>query len=299
MPMPNFLVIGAAKAGTTSIYYYLKQHPQVYMSPVKEPRFFAFGMDGTRDFYGPKDEGYITSTIFSLEDYKALFDKVSDEIAIGEASPPYLYHPEAAERIWQYLPDAKIIAILRDPSERAFSSYCYALQGGREPLEDFAQALQEEPIRRQKRWSARWIYSEWGFYFAQLTRYFNRFNQEQIRIYLYEDLCNDPIGVMQDMYGFIGVDKSFIPNVKTKYNVTNVFKNSLIYRITIKREYIKFIRPFLPSGVRKTLKSHLISSRPPLSPSVRKQLINLYRDDILKLQDLINRDLSAWLSVNQ
>ncbi|MEQ9368153.1 MAG: hypothetical protein RIG63_03850 [Coleofasciculus chthonoplastes F3-SA18-01] len=100
MTLPNFLVIGAAKAGTTTVYQYLKQHPQIYMSPRKEPHFFL--KNGTKDYPIP-----------TLEDYKALFQGTSDEIAIGEASTSYLTHPQAAERIQYHIPNAKLIAINR------------------------------------------------------------------------------------------------------------------------------------------------------------------------------------------
>ena len=123
MIMPNFLLIGAAKAGTSSLYGYLKQHPQIYMSPIKEPRFFALEGE-TLNFNGPT-RGINQTSINTLEAYSQLFQKVTTEKAIGEASTIYLSSPKAPERIKHYLPDVKLIAILRDPSERAFSSYMH------------------------------------------------------------------------------------------------------------------------------------------------------------------------------
>ena len=122
MTMPNFLIIGAMRAGTTSLYHYLKQHPQVYMSPVKEPRFFA--LEGEKPDPGrPTDERLMNHSITDIEAYRALFQAVSKETAIGEASPLYLYSPKAPERIRHYIPDAKLIAVLRDPVERAYSHF--------------------------------------------------------------------------------------------------------------------------------------------------------------------------------
>ena len=145
--MPNFIVIGASKAGTTSLYEYLKQHPQIYMSPMKELRFFA--IEGEKvDFCGPWDRIEIERySIKTLEDYKNQFQGVTDEIAIGEASPWYLYSEKAPKSIKSYIPDAKLIAILRDPVDRAYSHFSMHVMNGREPLADFTQALQEEEER--------------------------------------------------------------------------------------------------------------------------------------------------------
>jgi hypothetical protein len=122
MTMPNFLIIGAAKSGTTSLHHYLKQHPQVYMSQIKEPSFFAF--EGTKPAIpGPWKRWAAHNFITDIQAYRSLFQGVSDEVAIGEASTIYLVHPTAPQRIRHYVPDAKLIAILRDPAERAYSNY--------------------------------------------------------------------------------------------------------------------------------------------------------------------------------
>ncbi|MEQ8999686.1 MAG: sulfotransferase domain-containing protein [Coleofasciculus sp. B1-GNL1-01] len=122
--LPNVLVIGAAKAGTTTVYQYLKQHPQVYMSPRKEPHFFS--KNGTKNYPIP-----------TLEDYQALFQGASDEIAIGEASTSYLTHSKAAERIQCHIPNAKLIAILRDPAYRTYSLYIMLLMLGKRKLSSY------------------------------------------------------------------------------------------------------------------------------------------------------------------
>ena len=131
MTLPNFLILGAQKAGTTSLFDYLGQHPEVYPSPIKETHFFDHG--GVRQTYagpvripGPK--------IKSLEEYEGLFDGVRDEKAVGEATPTYLYLPGVAERIRHHVPEARLIAILRDPVERAYSGYQHAVRNGRERL---------------------------------------------------------------------------------------------------------------------------------------------------------------------
>ena len=141
MVMPNFLVIGAAKAGTTSVYEYLKQHPQIWMSPLKETNFFALEGE-TLNFRGPGDQDYINRfSITKIEDYLNLFQGVSNQVAIGEVSPLYLYSLKAPERIRHYTPDTKIIIILRNPVDRAYSSFLHLIRDGREQIRNFAQAL--------------------------------------------------------------------------------------------------------------------------------------------------------------
>jgi Sulfotransferase family len=170
--MPNFLIIGAAKSGTTSLYHYLNQHPQIYMSPEKEPEFFA--LEGRKlDFDGPDGKEVINRRIqrnrpTNIEEYRALFEGVSGETAIGEASPWYLYSVQAPSRISYYIPGVKLIAVLRNPVERAYSLFLYLRLRGQEPLSDFSQALQAEEVRKRDNWEWWWYYKDVGFYHAQL-----------------------------------------------------------------------------------------------------------------------------------
>ena len=135
MTMPNFLIIGAMKSGTTALYYYLEQHPDIYMSPVKEPNFFS----------SHKQEN-AADTVTEFGIYRQLFSGGSGKKAIGEASHSYLYEPGAAAEIRRYIPEAKLIAILRNPIERAYSHFLHMVRSGTEPLDDFARALQEDVV---------------------------------------------------------------------------------------------------------------------------------------------------------
>lgn len=262
MTLPNFLIIGAAKAGTTSLYKYLAQHPQIYMSPIKEPNFFA--LEGREvDFCGPGDNLYIRQ--FSVTDspaYATLFEDVSSEVAVGEASPLYLYSPVAPSRICSYAPGMKLIVVLRHPVERAYSAFLHLLRDKREPLGNFACALGAETERIRRNWEHIWHYQQMGFYAAQLERYYRHFSPEQIRVYLYDTLQEEPLEVIADILHFLGVDETFTPDISVRYNA-----------------------PGIP-----------LAEQPPLQPEVRQQLLAGYRDDILKLQELLRRDLRGWLS---
>jgi len=262
--MPNFLIIGAAKAGTTSLYEYLKQHPQVWMSPVKETNFFSLEGE-TVNFRGPGDQNYINKfSITKIEDYLSLFQGAENQIAIGEASPLYLYHPMTPKRIQHYMPNVKLIVILRNPVERAYSSFLHLVRDGREPLKNFAQALLEEEVRICSNWEHIWHYQQMGFYYIQLNRYFNTFSRQQIRVYLFEDFITKPGCILKDIFQFIGVDDSFVPNISVRHNVSLNPKNKKYTNLMLKIQ-------------------------------VRRQLIELYKEDVFRLQELIQQELSKWL----
>lgn len=277
MTMPNFLVIGAQKAGTTALHRYLNEHPRVYMSPVKETNFFALE-DEEIDFRGPRDREVLESagnvaSVTRIEDYRRLFEGVSGEAAIGEASPLYLYSPKAPERIRYYVPEAKLVAVLRNPVERAYSCYLMMLACGRETITDFSQALKEEERRIQDKWEHAWHYKRMGFYYPQMRRYYGTFDRDRIQVHLHDDLDADTPGVLRELFGFIGVDDTFVPNVSVRHNVSGVLKNGA---------------PSAWPGQRSL-------PEPRLAPEVRSELAAEYREDILRLQDLIERDLSGWL----
>ncbi|MGB3510838.1 MAG: sulfotransferase [Microcoleaceae cyanobacterium] len=302
MIMPNFLLIGAAKGGTSSMYLYLDRHPEIYMSPIKEPNFFAY--EGWQpDYCGPGDADAPTNqlSVTNLKDYQALFEGVNTEKAIGEASTHYLYTPETPERIKHYIPDAKLIAILRQPVERAYSFYLHLRRKGREPLSNFLQALQEEEKRKTNHWAPTWRYKEFGFYSVQLQRYFDRFDRDRIKIYLYEDWQTKPVEVIQDIFRFLGVDDTFVPDMSTRYNTTTqIPKNQSLYNLITKQSVIKdVLRSIIPAKIRQPMaaKVYRKNLEPPksLAPEIRQQLIPIFKEDILKLQDLIQRDLSHWL----
>jgi sulfotransferase family protein len=291
MKMPNFLIIGAMKSGTTALYYYLEQHPQIYMSPVKEPNFFCLEGQETPDF----------KSISDSETYRGLFKGATDERALGEASHCYLYEAKAIERIKFHVPEAKLIAILRNPIDRAYSHFLHMVRNGTEPITDFAQALQADRSgTHQKR--APQDYIGRGFYYIQLKRYFDNFPRDQIRIYLYDDLNRAPIDTLQDTFRFLGVDDSFVPDITVKRNVSGYPKSQALDKLLRLGPVTHALKLYLPADLRwrlskihDMLKSRNLFKPPPVQLTVRRQLIETYREDILNLQELIRRDLSEWL----
>lgn len=299
MNVPNFLVIGAAKSGTTSLYHYLSQHPEVYMSPVKEPHFFAF--EGKKVHSpSPGSEGGINlKSVTDEGGYRALFGGASGEKALGEASTTYLYYPEAAARIKHHVPEAKLIAVLRDPAERAYSTFLALTLIGREPLRDFSRALEAEEERMQAGWEHIWHYKNVGFYHDQISRYFELFGRDRVQVHLYEDLSTDPSGVMRDIFEFLEVDQGFAPDTSFRHGISGVSKNRFLSRMLRQRHPVKdALKPFFPTALRQRLVSGLqrrVIVRPPFPKEERRRLVEAYTEDILRLQGLIGRDLSGWL----
>jgi len=294
---PSFIVIGAAKAGTTSLYRYLGQHPDIFMSPVKEPRFFA--LEGhPLDFRGPGDERVKEKTVTTLEAYRKLFDGVRNERAAGEASVVYLHHEGAPARIAQHVPDVKLIAMVRHPVDRAYSGYLYHRRDGWEPLDRFEDALREEPRRLAAGWYYAWGYRDQGFYYRSLSRYFERFDRQRIRIYLYDDFSRDPRAVLADMFRFLEVDDRFEPDVSMRHNPSGQPRSPRIQRFLTRRHPLKeAVKRIIPEDWGHRLISFVMPAnldRPALAPETRAEMIEGYREDTARLEDLIGRDLSAW-----
>jgi hypothetical protein len=290
MSMPNFLIIGAAKSGTTAVYHCLKQHPQIYMSPVEEPYFFAF-VKNPPAFWGPGTEALRRRAVVRLDDYQALFEGVTTETALGEASAIYLssYYPDAtAQSIGGYIPHVRLIAILHQPADRAYARFVFNRLCNDEPLANFRQVLAEEPARIRANWRPGFRYQLNGFYYANIRPYFERFPREQIRVYLYDDWLTNPRQVLHDIFGFLGVDDTFRPNIAKQHDASFMPRSSAGNGFLRNSQPLKtFLKPVLPQTVRHKLISILHSFNqkkiPPLEPELRRQLTDEYRDDILKL----------------
>lgn len=297
--LPNFLIVGAAKAGTTSLYYYLKEHPEIFLPERKELRFFS---DMPGNFKGPGDENVNRTIIKSIKEYKKFYENVRNEKAIGDISPEYLYYfNKSIKNIKNILGDPKIIIILRNPIDRAFSHYLYFVRDGRE-IFSFEEALKSEEMRKKLNWEWSWFYKDVGFYYKQVKAYMENFSN--IKVYLYDDLKKDTLGLVQDIYRFLEVDDFFVPkSVTTKFNVSGIPKNKIFHSFLTKPNILKgaikpFIKVLISKDTRRKLQNWLLQKnleKPQMKPETREYLKKIYRKDILRLQDLIKRDLSHWL----
>jgi hypothetical protein len=218
--LPDFLIIGAQKGGTTSLYYYLVQHPQIRHSTTKEIHFFDRGSTLPVEYYKKRQNRYRT--------HFPLISELKNNIKTGEATPVYIFHPEAAGRIAYLLPDVKLIVLLRNPSERAISQFFHQKIKKYEPL-SMMEAFQAEETRLGHLWKnknydsedfRRFSYKSRGLYQEQLERYFDYFPREQMLILNSEEFFQDPRSSLERVYGFLGVDQSFLVRKLKPRNVS-------------------------------------------------------------------------------
>jgi hypothetical protein len=298
MVMPNLFIVGAAKSGTSSFCNYLGQHPQIYMSAVKEPHYFSY--EEKVDYScGPGDKKRMGDSVGNLNDYVALFKGAEEYLVRGEGSTTYLDSLTAPGRIKDSVPEAKIIIILRNPVERAYASYMHLRRDGAERCTDFLQALREEDNRIRLKWSPLWHYKTRQFTYEKIKRYFDVFERNKIKIYIYDDWKNDNRNVLEDVFRFLEVDHKFSPDLSTKANVGAIPKYNIIHTFFVRQNIIKnLLKPLLPTSMRLKMREKLMKlnfERQPLSLDIRKELIEYYREDILKTQKLIEKNLAYWL----
>jgi hypothetical protein len=280
VPLPNFFVIGAAKAGTTALWAALDQHPDVYMSPVKEPRFFALG--GEDPVHTRPDQRRYQEP----QEYLALFAGAGGQRAIGEASTFYLTSAMAARRIRRDVPSAKLVVVLRHPIDRAHSHYWHQVRAGHESAPTFEQALASEPRRVAAGLEPWRAYRERGLYHEQLSEYFSRFPREQIRVYLYEDWCASPSELLAGLFAFLDVDPAFAPMLE-RINASTAVRSVRLHRLALSSDQ---------HWLRTLDRRYGAVPIPPVRPETRAALLEGYRDDIEKLQVLIDRDLTHWMA---
>ena len=297
--MPQFLLIGAARAGTTAIYSYLRQCPDIFMPRLKEPNFFAFEGQ-TLACRGPGAD-YINNSVTRLAEYRDLFATSPPGAVLGEASPLYLFADQAAARIRHHTPDARLVVVLRNPVDQAFSHFMYATKQRIEPLTDFVEALAAEDQRMADGWQPLFGYSRFPRYADQLARYLALFPRDQILIRLYEEFERDPATLMQDILGHIGVTSGFRPDMAVKHNASGVPKNRIFQDFLMKSNPVtRAIGLVVPQETRLRIRDRLagfnLKRDETMPPEARAILLNRLGDQIKALQPMIDRDLSAWLT---
>jgi hypothetical protein len=299
--IPNFLIVGASKSGTSSLAQYLNEHPEAFIPRIKEPVFFV------SSFYErelPEDplfnQAKRESLVGSWDEYINLFQGTQGKKAIGEASTAYLYlHQQAVPKIRKYLGDPRIIIILRNPVDRAFSAYLHVLResGWTMTFEEYL-GFENEKIARG--WSPLHYPVQSGHYSNQVKAYMEAFSQ--VRVYLFDDLCQDPIGFMQQVFRFLEIDDRFQPESSIRWNIGGIPSNRVLYKFLFKSWIMRrAAKPFLALFVgdqriqvwKEKWRKKIVKT-PEVSPETRRHLLELFHDDIEILQDLIDRDLSTW-----
>jgi hypothetical protein len=312
--LPSFFIVGAPKTGTTSLHHYLSQHPEIYMSPVKEPCYFA--SEVRQEHFSQEFESSARSSsrrllqyldgpmsgldpggiVSNWEDYLKLFKNVDGETAIGEASVCYLWSPTAAPNIRSRIPEAKIVMILRDPAERAFSQYMqYAANGlvrrsFREQIECSARNTRHE-------FNPLYPFLEYGQYYQQVKAYLELFPRANIRIYFYEEAWSDPHCLLKSIFEELNVDPEFRADLSRRSlqrRAPRALTGQYLLRKSGVTPRLKALLPTaVQAGVRKVLFKSNVAMR--MDARDRRYLCDYYRGDVEKLASLVDRDLGAWL----
>ena len=300
---PDFVVIGAGKSGTTALNEYLDQHPGLFMAIKKEPNFFGLENVDIDSYDIEESRQYHLESVYKKDEYLALYDGAREDQITGEISNLYLYSDEAYLNIKKYIPNTKLIALIRQPADRLFSRYLHLLRDDKLPEDSWDQLFDKDTI-----WWKRPDLVHEGFYFKHLSKYYEHFPKENIKVFIYDDFRADPMKVLNEMFEFIGVEKNveidtdLVVNKsgKRKQNIFNYLlgSNGLLVettraimpgihkRMSRNKDVIKYLN--------KARNRNIISLK--MNKALRKKITNeIYREDIQNLQQLLGRDLSHWL----
>lgn len=310
---PNFFIVGAAKSGTTTLFHYLNQHPEIYMAPIKEPNFFStdINLENLRQSVKNRikaeniDQFFkngMTRTIHrayirDLHQYLQMFAPAGPGQIKGEASPSYLYSEVAAKAIFEFNQKAKIIIILREPSSRAYSHYKMDLKLGF-TQDSFREALEKDKIADPKGWGSSSLYLELGQYYLQVKRYLDVFPKENVLVLLQKDLYNNKEETIKTLFQFLHVKDDFIPN-EPEFKNESVVPSNKLTSLLLKSDFIRIKarnlleHTKLKKNILKILykKSEINKKDEEVLQEIKIQL----KDDVFQLSKLINRDLSEWL----
>ena len=285
---PNFFLVGAAKAGTTSLYEYLSRCPGVFFPRIKEPHFFT----GVRP---ANERKFYIDAVTKREQYLRLFRKARDSLVVGDASPSYLWHPQVPRRIYEVAPDARIAIILRDPVERAYSHY---LMDYREGVQDlpFYEALIEDMNLPEKGWGISWLYFELGQYARQVERYYSVFKPEQIKVLLFDEFSRDVRGTLKEILEFLGLDPSVADkiDVSRKYNVYSAPRGPIARRLAGSKVSRFFGQTIIPREVGEFVFYKFLvrdAVKPPIDPRARDLLSSLYEREVAATEKILGRPL--------
>ena len=294
---PIFLLVGAAKSGTTSLFNYLTQHSDIYIPEVKECRFFS---QLPKNFNGLGAEFFPNSGITDERVYFKLFCEHEDKVC-GDMSNDYLYYYEKSiKNIKKYLGnEIKIVIVLRNPVDRAYSNYMHHIRDGWENI-SFEQALDDENRRIEENWGWSYHYVKTGMYYYQVKAYLDNFRQTNI--YFFEELKFKD-SLLKDLYAFLEVRFTKELKDNKEYNVSGYPRNKLIHNLLNKDNAIKkIIKPvvnsILPKGSIQKVVSNIQNKnlkKVSMKNDTRERLKNVFEDDIKKLSNLIEMDLSHWL----
>ena len=300
---PDFLIVGAAKSGTTILWEWLAANPAVFVPKFKEPHFYCF-TDKKKFCLGAElDPFYSKEFVVDRSQYASTWLNVEPNRLCGEASPGYLYFPESAARIARDNPNCRIIAILRKPTDRAFSQFMHHVRDGYEPCLNFESALSNEDARIRAGWWWGYHYKSAGLYYEQWKNYCLLFPREQRLLLLYDDLVENPEKCYRMICEFLQIREEkpdFQRRANQSHGIARVpnagaLQQMLRHGSVVSRVAHQFLPSKLLADVKKQVETLNSRDAPTMSKSSIDQLQLYFEPNIQKLSDLIGRDLNIWL----
>ncbi len=297
MTLPTFIVVGAGRSGTTSLHNYLAQHPDIFMCAAKSPNYFASGIPQP-EWETPAASAMASQWVSDLDTYTALFADAGATAAVGEVSPVYLQTIDAAPRIAAVCGDVRIIAVLRNPVDRACAHFLGRQRDGIEPPGVSMAARMDELLAYGMPDDVAFgHYPGCGRYHHFLRPYIERFGSDRVHVVLHDDLVADALAVLATMFSFIGVDPEFEPDMTSRLNATGQIRNPVLRSVWTRTVGVRTaLRPHLPATVRRSVGRTFLADldRPEIDAALAQRLLDVLVDDITALEELIGRDLSAW-----
>jgi hypothetical protein len=299
---PEFFLAGVPKAGTSALHAALAQHPGLFMSPVKEPKYYLCGDSPPPAYKGPGDAHSNQEWIWQRERYLALFDDAPVGAVRGESTPFYLYHRDARRRIAVDRPDARLIVVLRDPVDRAYSNWMHLRMDGLEPREDIVEAVRREPDRVDAGWAPFWHYQRLGMYGRQLADLFDHFPREQVLVLRYKQLVRQPVDTLGRVCTFLGVEpppSAEVPRDNSRRFVRDSPRTRALSTVIRTGATVgQFFPPVVWRKVSRPLVDQLQrggdEARPKLTPEQRETLLEPHLPDIELLERLTGESFEEW-----
>lgn len=290
----DFFVIGVARGGTTSLYNYLQQHPEVFLPSVKECNYFSEVESLDKEVYLDPEAGkdYHMKIIQSNVIYDGLFLEAKTHQKKGEVSPSYLWDQSTAKRIYDYNKDAKIIATLRNPIERAYSHYLMHYHTGYDKDASFEASLNSE---RKRIWGGGNMYLEMGLYYSQLKAYFDLFNRDQIKVIVTEEWTRNSAQSMDQIFNFLGVASYDGDLTRETFNASKQIKNKGLLDVLRSEKIKKSLSKILPEKTREKIKEQLFykeASKQEIDSETYNRLKDYFKEDIKQTETLIGMELS-------
>jgi len=279
---PNLFIVGVPRAGTTSIYEYLKKIPEIHMSPIKEPHYFSVNINP--DIFNSKP-------IREKTKYLELFSDVKNEKFIGEASTSYIYDSDSANLIYSQIPNAKIIISLRDPVERIFSHYLLDKRIGW--LKNSFHDELRSSLHSYKNGERAYLGLQIFKYSENILKFLETFGKEQVKIVIFEEFVENSKKILQEILQFLTLDNSINKYENIAYNKSFGFKGP-ISKTILQSKSIKKISKIFPLSSKKMFKKKFLTqehTKSKMNEEDRLLLIDFYKDDVMKLQNILHRKL--------